>query len=129
MAGLRRGLPSLPGLAAWLLWLALGAVALGAALRAGYNVPVGQDWRMVPAVTGHEAEPVHWLWHQDGNDRHPVGRALTLATISTPRLCASPRHIFPCPPPTTLRTRSFPRSNASSKRCVEVWRVKQPWTC
>ncbi len=82
MAGLRRGLPSLPGLAAWLLWLALGAVALGAALRAGYNVPVGQDWRMVPAVTGHEAEPVHWLWHQDGNDRHPVGRALTLATIS-----------------------------------------------
>ena len=85
MGGERRGVPSLPGLAAWLLWLVLGAAALAAAARGGSNVPVGQDWRMVPAVTGHEAEPVHWLWYQDGNDRHPVGRALNLAAVSVTR--------------------------------------------
>jgi uncharacterized membrane protein YhaH (DUF805 family) len=85
VAGERRGFPALPGLVAWLVWLVLGAVAFAAAAHAGPNVPMGEDWRMVPAVTGHEPEPVHWLWHQDGNDRHPVGRALTLATISITR--------------------------------------------
>jgi hypothetical protein len=85
VAGERRGFPAFPGLVAWLVWLVLGAVAFAAAAHAGPNVPMGEDWRMVPAVTGHEPEPVHWLWHQDGNDRHPVGRALTLATISITR--------------------------------------------
>ena len=81
MAGERRG-PWLPAVVAWIGWAVLGVMALGAAVRGGANVPVGQDWSLVPVVTGHEPEPVHWLWHQDGNDRHPVGRALTLAAIA-----------------------------------------------
>jgi len=84
MAGERHG-PSLPALAAWIGWAVLGVMAIGAAVHGGSNVPVGQDWPLVPVVTGHEPEPVHWLWHQDGNDRHPVGRAVTLATISITR--------------------------------------------
>jgi len=79
-----RRLPRIPALVAWLLWAAFGVAALTQAGRAP-NIPRGQDWRMVPAVTGHEPEPVHWLWHQDGNDRHPAGRALTLASISITR--------------------------------------------
>jgi hypothetical protein len=84
MAGERHG-PSLPALIAWIGWAVLGVMAIGAAVHGGSNVPVGQDWPLVPVVTGHEPEPVHWLWHQDGNDRHPVGRALTLATIAITR--------------------------------------------
>lgn len=81
MAGERRG-PSLAALVAWLGWAVLGIMALRAAVHGGPNVPVSHDWALVPVITGHEPEPVHWLWHQDGNDRHPVGRALTLGTIA-----------------------------------------------
>lgn len=85
MTGERRRFPSAAGLATWLVWAVLSAVALASVVRSGPNIPIGQDWRMVAAVTGNEPDPVHWFWNQDGNDRHPAGRALTLAVISAAR--------------------------------------------
>jgi hypothetical protein len=84
MSAQRRAGPSVTLLVVWAVWGAFSAAALLAA-RSGPNIPVGQDWRMVSAVTGHEPEAVHWLWHQDGNDRHPAGRAITVAVISAAR--------------------------------------------
>src|SRR5512141_2324951 len=85
MADARRPIPSVAAVMAWVVWVALAVLALAAAVRDSRNIPVGRDWRIVPAVTGHESEPVHWLWYQDGNDRRPAGRALAWAVVAATR--------------------------------------------
>jgi hypothetical protein len=81
----RRRIPSAAAVTAWAAWAALTVLALAAVIRDNRNIPVGRDWRIVPAVTGHESEPVHWLWYQDGNDRRPAGRALAWAVVAATR--------------------------------------------
>ena len=85
MSDARRPAPSAAALTAWIAWAVLTALALASVVRSGRNVPLGPDWRIVPAVTGHEPEPVHWLWYQDGNDRRPAGRALAWAVVAATR--------------------------------------------
>ena len=80
----RRG-PSPAALTGWIVWAVLAVLAVGSVFRHGRNIPLGEDWRIVPAVTGHEPEPVHWLWYQDGNDRRPAGRALAWAVVAATR--------------------------------------------
>ena len=80
-----RRVPSAAALTGWVVWAVLAVLALGAVFRHSRNVPVGEDWRIVPAVTRHEPEPVHWLWYQDGNDRRPAGRALAWAVVAAAR--------------------------------------------
>lgn len=81
----RRRLPSAAALIGWVVWGVLTVLALAAVVRHSRNIPVGGDWRIVPAITGHEPEPVHWLWYQDGNDRRPAGRALAWAVVAAAR--------------------------------------------
>ena len=85
MADASRRLPAAAAVTAWIGWAVLAVLALAAVIRDSRNIPVSRDWRIVPAVTGHEPEPVHWLWHQDGNDRRPAGRALAWAVVAAAR--------------------------------------------
>lgn len=85
MADDRRRMPSAAAVTGWVVWGVLAVLALAAVFRHSRNIPVGEDWRIVPAVTGHEPEPVHWLWYQDGNDRRPAGRALAWAVVVVAR--------------------------------------------
>ena len=85
MADDRRQVPPAAAVAGWVVWAVLAVLALSAVVRHTRNIPVGADGRIVPAVTGHEPEPVHWLWYQDGNDRRPAGRALAWAVVVAAR--------------------------------------------
>ena len=90
--------PSAAALTGWVAWAALTVLALAAVVRSGRNVPLGPDWRIVPAVTGHEPEPVHWLWYQDGNDRRPAGRALAWAVVAATQGAAAAATRIPASP-------------------------------
>ena len=52
MSDARRPAPSAAALTAWIAWAVLTALALASVVRSGRNVPLGPDWRIVPAVTG-----------------------------------------------------------------------------
>lgn len=65
----------------WSVWLgmALLLTALFAADRS--NVPLAEDWYMVPAFTGNEPDFGAWLWSQNNEHRVPVPRLVYLAVL------------------------------------------------
>ncbi|HET6572888.1 MAG TPA: hypothetical protein VFG68_04745 [Fimbriiglobus sp.] len=59
------------------VWAVLTVAGLGFVLGFGHNVPWGDEWEFVPALTGHEpAGP--WLWAQHNEHRLPLPRAVYL---------------------------------------------------
>ena len=65
--------------------LALTVVLVLAALVSiavwGRNIPLAEDWNMVPALTGNEPDLGAWLWSQNNEHRLPVQRAIYLLLL------------------------------------------------
>ncbi len=47
----------------------------------GRDVPLAEDWLMVPALTGHEARLLSWLWYPINEHRIPVPKLLYLGVL------------------------------------------------
>jgi hypothetical protein len=65
----------------WGTWLALLAFVLVCIARYGRNIPLAEDWTLVPAYTGHEPHLFHWLWSQNNEHRVPLPRLLLLGLL------------------------------------------------
>jgi hypothetical protein len=46
------------------------------------NIGMAEDWFMVPAMTGHQADLLSWLWSQNNEHRLPVQRLIYLGLLS-----------------------------------------------
>ena len=63
------------------VWAAMTAL-LVVLFRADHtNVPLSEDWYMVPAFTGHEPDFGAWLWSQNNEHRVPLPRLVYLAIL------------------------------------------------
>ncbi len=67
--------------AVWGIWLFMMLVALGAIARYGRNIPLAEDWFMVPPLTGNEPDIAGWLWSQNNEHRVPLARLLYLLLL------------------------------------------------
>ena len=54
----------------------MSLVALGCIALYGRNVPLAEDWILVPPLTGHEPDLAGWLWEQNNEHRLPVQKLL-----------------------------------------------------
>src|SRR5688572_15035986 len=61
-----------------LVWLVMTLAALGYVLAFGHNIPWGDEWEFVPALTGREPAGLPWLWAQHNEHRLPLPRAIYL---------------------------------------------------
>lgn len=66
----------------WGTWALMSAVALACILRYGRNIPLAEDWLMVPPMTGHEPNLAAWLWSQNNEHRLPLPRLILLGVLA-----------------------------------------------
>jgi hypothetical protein len=50
-------------------------------LRYARNIPIAEDWFMVPPLTGHEPNLLGWLWEQNNEHRIPFPKGLLLLLL------------------------------------------------
>ena len=60
-------------------------VALACIARYGRNIPLAEDWLMVPPMTGHEPHLASWLWAQNNEHRSPLPRLVLLGVLEVTR--------------------------------------------
>lgn len=65
----------------WTVLVAMTLVVLAHIAAYGHNVPLSEDWNMVPALTGHEREFWPWVWSQNNEHRLPVARLTYLGLL------------------------------------------------
>lgn len=63
----------------WSVWAVLLLAGLGFVFQFGPEVPVEDDYALVPALTGDQAMTLEWLWSLHNEHRVPVPRLLLLA--------------------------------------------------
>lgn len=63
-----------PGRAVAVLLVMLLAIDLACVARWGRDIPLAEDWLLVPALTGHEPDMLAWLWAQNNEHRLPLPR-------------------------------------------------------
>lgn len=63
------------------VWLVMLAVALFALATQTRDVPMTEDWLLVPALTGNEPDIAGWLWTQNNEHRIPLPRLILLALL------------------------------------------------
>lgn len=63
------------------VWLGAFASALVFVMLDGRDVPIHEDWTMVPALTGHQRDFFGWLWGLNNEHRVPVPRLLYLGLL------------------------------------------------
>jgi hypothetical protein len=71
-------------LAAIVVWATLAVmtlVALACIVRYGRNIPLAEDWLLVPPMTGHEPNLASWLWAQNNEHRLPLPRLILLGLL------------------------------------------------
>jgi hypothetical protein len=61
------------------------AIALGCIVRYGRNIPLAEDWLLVPPMTGHEPNLASWLWAQNNEHRLPLPRLILLGVLGLTR--------------------------------------------
>ncbi|MEP7065326.1 MAG: hypothetical protein ABI889_04770 [Gemmatimonadota bacterium] len=66
----------------WGTWALMVAIALACIVRYGRNIPLAEDWLMVPPMTGHEPNLLSWLWSQNNEHRLPLPRLILLGVLS-----------------------------------------------
>ncbi len=66
---------------AWGVWAVMLALALLAVFMNGRNMPVVEDWLMVPALTGNESNLAGWLWEQNAEHRIPLPKVILLSLL------------------------------------------------
>lgn len=64
-----------------LVTLGMVAVALACIGRYGWDVPLAEDWHLVPVYTGSEPDVAGWLWAQNNEHRVPLPRLVYLALL------------------------------------------------
>lgn len=57
------------------------AIALACIVRYGRNIPLAEDWLMVPPMTGHESNLASWLWAQNNEHRVPLPKLILLGVL------------------------------------------------
>jgi hypothetical protein len=63
------------------LWAAMLSVVLCCIAVYGRNLPLAEDWDMVPALTGQEPNLCEWLWAQNNEHRLPLQKAVYLGLL------------------------------------------------
>jgi hypothetical protein len=63
------------------LWAVMVSVVLCCIAFYGHNVPLAEDWDMVPAQTGQEPNLLAWLWAQNNEHRLPLQKAVYLLLL------------------------------------------------
>lgn len=63
----------------WSCWVAMLATSAYFVLRDGRNIPIQEDWLVVPAATGHQADFWDWVWEPNNEHRVPVQKLLYVA--------------------------------------------------
>ncbi len=66
----------------WSAWLATTLAAVVCLLAYARNVPITEDWTLVPALTGNQPDLPSWLWSQNNEHRVPLPRAVLLALLA-----------------------------------------------
>lgn len=66
----------------WGTWAIMLAIALACIVRYGRNVPLAEDWLLVPPLTGHEPNLASWLWSQNNEHRLPLPRLVLLGLLA-----------------------------------------------
>ncbi len=65
----------------WAAWAAMSLVALICLAAYARNVPLSEDWTLVPPLTGHESNLAEWLWSQNNEHRVPLPRLILLGAL------------------------------------------------
>jgi hypothetical protein len=66
----------------WGTWAVMTLIALACIVRYGRNIPLAEDWLMVPPLTGHEPHLATWLWSQNNEHRLPLSRLILLGVLA-----------------------------------------------
>ena len=66
----------------WGAWAVMTLIALACIVRYGRNIPLAEDWLMVPPMTGHEPHLASWLWAQNNEHRSPLPRLVLLGVLA-----------------------------------------------
>jgi len=69
------------GLLVWLVLVAMAAFMLACIADAGRNIPLAEDWLLVPAYYGVESDLAQWLWAQNNEHRIPLPKLLMLGIL------------------------------------------------
>ncbi len=72
-----------PSIFVWGIWLLMLVIALRYFLKYTQNIPLAEDWNMVAAVTGKQANIVRWLWEQNNEHRIPLPKIILLFLLKT----------------------------------------------
>ncbi|HEX5270640.1 MAG TPA: hypothetical protein VFW33_09150 [Gemmataceae bacterium] len=74
----REGRERLPAVVAWGAWALLSAGLVGYVCVVNADVPISDDWQLVPVYTGHEAVTLSWLWAPLNEHRLPLIKLMLL---------------------------------------------------
>jgi hypothetical protein len=64
-----------------IIWSAMMIVAFASIIMYGRNIPLGEDWTLVAALTGHEPDFTEWLWAQNNEHRIPLPKLILLGLL------------------------------------------------
>lgn len=65
----------------WAVWATLLLIAVRILVTQTSNIPMYEDWYMVPSFAGLENNFVAWLWEQHNEHRVPVPKLILLAIL------------------------------------------------
>jgi hypothetical protein len=63
------------------LWAGMTSIVIGCVIIYGRNVPLSEDWDMIPALTGQQPNLLEWLWAQNNEHRLPLQKAIYLVLL------------------------------------------------
>ena len=77
----RRESDAAPRAFVWAGWILMVLTCYGCLLWFGRNIPLTEDWLLVPGLTGHD--PHFWgsLWEQNSEHRVPFPRLLLIGVL------------------------------------------------
>ena len=62
----------------WAVWALLTTLDLFWVTKSSMNLPLVDEWVMVPVLTGHEPVTLSWIWSQHNEHRLPLIRLFLL---------------------------------------------------
>jgi hypothetical protein len=65
----------------WSTWTAMFSTTLVLVVVNARNIPIYEDWQLVPAMTGHQGHFWSWLWEQNNEHRVPLPKLIYLALL------------------------------------------------
>jgi hypothetical protein len=65
----------------WSSWLAMTVSTAIVILHGARNIPIQEDWHVIPAFTGHQSHFLGWLWKQNNEHRVPVPKLIYVGLL------------------------------------------------